>query len=198
MSRLNIVYLEDNVEDAEIAIREFNKTMNLLMEWELCTKMGFEEINIEWIKGTQPFEERGIRYKFYREEDIPVIRERIQQLSGEEGKTGILMDVILAKEEQVQLKSNPEPHIEFSKKIYDEYDENYGIYIITGLRNFGSRAWGIYGKENLSERYISRPLVNYYPSRKAMARALYWMYHKKPMEEKLLREIEERELMELD
>ncbi len=198
MNKLNIVYLEDNVEDAEIAIREFKKTMDLLVKWKLCSEMGFEKIYIERIKGSQPFEERGIKYEFYKEEDIPLIQETIQHFSDAEGKTGILMDVILAKEEQNQLKFNPEPQIKFSKEIYDMYEEEYGIYIITGLRNFGSRAWGIYGKENLSERYISRPLVNSYPSRKAMARALYWMYHRKVMEKELLRKIEELELIELN
>ena len=198
MSKLNIVYLEDNIEDAKIAIEEFNKTMKLIAEWGLVSEMGFKELNIERIEGSQPIEERGRNYEFYIEEDMEQIQAKIQEMSNAEGKTGILMDVILTKEEQDQLKFDAEPHVIFSRRIHDEYAEQFGVYIITALRNFGSRAWGIYGKEKIGERYISKALVNSYPSRKAMARALYWMYHKEGMKEDLLRKIEELELMELD
>lgn len=198
MNKLNIIYLEDNVEEAEIAIREFRKTMELLVKWNLESEMEFGGIHIERIKGSQFIEERGTKYEFYNEEDISKIKKEIQKCDGEGGRTGILMDVILTKEEQDKINLDSELKITFSRKLYDEYEKKYGIYIITGLRNFGSRAWGIYGKENLSEHYISKSLVNYYPSRKAMARALYWMYHKKMMNEKLLRKIEELELEEID
>lgn len=192
--KLNIIYLEDNIKDAEIANNEFNETMKFLIEQGFREKIGFGEINMIRIPGSDHMQERGKVYQFYIENDFKEIDKLIKEFSNNEERIGILMDVILAKEEQERAKINDFSRIQFSKRVFEKYERDYGIYIITSLRNFGSRAWGIYGYEGLINRYIPKALVDACPSRKAMAKALYWMYYRKQMEPELADEIEECEL----
>lgn len=127
--KLNIIYLEDNIKDAEIANNEFNETMKFLIEQGFREKIGFGEINMIRIPGSDHMQERGKVYQFYIENDFKEIDKLIKEFSNNEERIGILMDVILAKEEQERAKINDFSRIQFSKRVFEKYERDYGIYI---------------------------------------------------------------------
>lgn len=191
---LGIILLEDSVNDAKMIQKELETTIELLNKWEITQKMGFSSLRVEWVYGSDTENKREKRYKHFTSGDLPKIQDRIKEMEHEVSHVGILMDVILTRKEQGQADVNDFSCVEFSKNIMDTYEQKYNIYIVTGIRNFGSRAWGIYGRENMVERYILKGLINEYPSRKAIAGLLYWLYHKMALPEELADLIESKEL----
>lgn len=191
---LGIILLEDSVNDAKMIQKELDQTMKLLNNWGVTQELGFSHIQIEWVYGSDTENKREKKYKHFTDNDLPKIKDKIKDMKDKIPHIGILMDVILTRKEQSQADINDFSNVEFSKKIMDTYEQDYNIYIVTGIRNFGSRAWGIYGRENMGDRYILKDLINEYPSRKAIAGLFYWLYHKKKLPTQLANLIENREL----
>lgn len=114
--------------------------------------------------------------------------------ASEEQKFGILIDVVLTREEYKNASINNFSMNLLAKQIFERFDKSGHVYVITGLKNFSSRAWGFLGSDGMSQRYIPKEWVMSYPSCKAIARALYWMWNGEPIPEKLSNEIEDLEL----
>lgn len=191
---LGIILLEDSVNDGEMIRKELKTTIEQLKKWKIMHEMGFSDAKIEWVCGSDKENKREKRYRHFIKDDLIKLDNKIKEMESKFSHVGILMDVILTREEQDRADINDFSSVAFSKQIMDTYEQEYNIYIVTGIRNFGSRAWGIYGRENMVERYILKGLINEYPSRKAMAGALYWLYHKEKLPERIADMIEDKEL----
>lgn len=199
--RLDILLVEDQKEDADKIIKELNETKKLLEEWGLLGEIGFQDLRVEWISGSDMVNKRGKIYHHFSKADLPQIQKKVSEMKKKNPHTGILMDVILTKEEQERANINDFSKIEFSRELMDLYEPakgeiKCGIYLTTALRNFGTLAWGIYGRQNMEQRYIPKDLIVVYPSRKAIAGMFYWLNNQKPIPEKVSFKIEKKELEE--
>lgn len=196
VKQLKILVIEDEEKNAKTVKREFEATRDKLKEWELLDKMHLQEVelSIEWLQGTDRVTKRGKDYLFYTEQILGEIEKKLKKKTN--GRIGILLDVVLTREEQERCNVNDVSRIELSKKIYDRFEKKCNLYLITGLRSFGTLAWGIFGREDVKNRYIPRELVADYPSHMAIAQALYWLNNREEISVELLRTIEDKELAE--
>lgn len=126
---LNIFLIEDQTVDAENIIYALHTTMGLLNKWGLSEQMGFSEIKPEWIRGSNLLKKHGREYYHFQEKDFSDILEKIDEIKEQDSHIGILMDVVLTKEEQEQVDVNDVSKIEFSKRIIDQLDSIYNINI---------------------------------------------------------------------
>lgn len=193
--RLKVFLIEDDVDHATVIKREFENAWQCLTKWKLQDEMGFQEFKIEWLKGSEEVEKRGKKFYFYTEKICQQLEDKMKEES-EELQFGILIDVILTREELKNASINNFSMELLAKQILKKFDESGHVYVITGLRNFGSRAWGLFGNDSISQRYISKDLVTVYPSCKAIARALYWMWNGKAISDGLSDKIQDLELRE--
>lgn len=191
---LKILVVEDEEKNADAVKKAFIDTRDKLNEWNLLEEMKFQEINPEWIRGTDPVTKRGKEYLFYTDQVLDELEKKIAEKTN--GGIGILLDVVLTKEEQERCNVNDFSRIELSRKIYDRFEGRCNVYLITGLRSFGTLAWGIFERENLNNRYIPRELVWDYPSHMAISQALYRLNNGEEIPKELLERIEEKELAE--
>lgn len=191
---LKIVLIEDQPDDAEVIKKRFTETVDWLRERELLSEMKFDSMSIEFIKGSEKNIARGKNYFHYNERDISEI-ETVLQRKKENEKVGILTDILLDKKEVERARVNDFAEIEMVNKICKAFEDKCHMYFITGLLTFGSRAWSILGKENMCNRYIQKDLIDI-PSRKAIARAIYWLANGEQIPTDLAEKIEEREIEE--
>ena len=98
-------------------------------------------------------------------------------------RTGILLDVSLSKEEYDKASVNDYSGFKMAREIYERFDEEAGIYIITAIREFSSQVLSLMGTKELIERHISKDLVTEYPSYGTMARTIRFMYDKTELKE---------------
>lgn len=192
---LKVFLIEDEEEHAITIKKEFENAWQCLKNWKLQDAMGFQKIEIEWLQGSEEVEKRGKKFYFYTEEICQRLEDKMKEES-EELQFGILIDVILTREEYKHASINDFSMELLAKQIIEKFDKSGHVYVITGLNNFGSRAWGLLGNDDMSLRYISKDLVMVYPSCKAIARALYWMWNGEVIPEAFSDEIEDLELRE--
>lgn len=190
---LKVFLIEDEADHAIAIKKEFENAWQCLTKWELQDKMGFQEIEIEWLEGSETVDKRGKKFCFYTEEICQRLEEKMKEAS-EEQQFGILIDVILTREEYKNACINDFSMELLAKHIFEKFDKSGHVYVITGLKNFSSRAWGFFGCDGISQRYIPKELVMAYPSCKAIARALYWMWNGETIPNNLSDEIEDMEL----
>ena len=77
-----------------------------------------------------------------------------------------------------------------SRKIYEKFDSDAGIYIVTSIREFGSQVLRLMGTQELVKRYVSKDLVTEYPSYGVIARTIRYMYCKDILDERKEDEID--------
>lgn len=192
---LKIFLIEDEQKNVENVQKTFAEAVEKLKSWNLMDEMKFQDIETEWVKGADySVKKKGKEYYFYTEDVIEELDKRVEE--NPDKKKGILLDVVLTKTEQQACDSNNFDTIELSRKIYDHFEGKCGLYLITGLRSFGTLGWSIFGRENLAQQYIPRELAGDYSSCMAISQALYRLNNGKQIPEGLLRKIEEKELAE--
>lgn len=194
VEQLKILVVEDEEKNAEAVKRAFKDTVDKLKEWNLLDKMKFQDISLEWIRGTDKVTKRGKEYFFYTNQVLGELDKKIEEKTND--RIGILLDVVLTREEQEKCNVNDFTQIELSREIYDRFEGKCNLYLITGLRSFGTLAWGIFEREGLKDRYIPRELVGDYMSCMAISQALYCLNNGEDISKELLKEIEKKELAE--
>lgn len=131
-----MMQMRKNAKDVE---KVFKNTVDKLEEWKLLDEMKFQQISIEWIKGTERVVKRGKEYLFYTDKVLAELEKKITKQVN--GRMSILLDVVLTRQEQEGCNANIFTGIELSRKIYDWFEEKCNLYLITGLRSFGTQAW---------------------------------------------------------
>ncbi len=193
-NQLKILMIEDEEKNKEAVERAFIDTLGKLKEWNLLDEMKIHNITFEWLRGTDKVIKRGKEYFFYTNQVLDELEVKIAEQTDD--VVGILLDVVLTREEQEKCDVNDFSRIELSRKIYDRFEKKCNLYLITGLRSFGTLAWGIFEREDLKDRYIPRELVGDYTSCMAISQALYYLNSREQISNELLKKIEEKELME--
>lgn len=193
---LKIILIEDQPDDAKLIVSRFTETVKWLETKGLLSEMKFDNMSMKYIEGSVKNIARGKEYNHYSENDIFRINDVLQKEKAC-NKVSILTDIILDKKEVERARVNDFTEIKMVNKICEAFENICPIYFITGLLTYGSRAWSILGKENLCHRYIQKDLIDI-PSRKAIARAMYWLANSQEIPTSLSEKIEKKELEELE
>lgn len=162
MIRYKIFLIEDRIADAA-------KIIDSLNDW--AKKENDEKYNFcfKLIKGKnkEVYEEED--YLFY---DETVIKEMENHIKNENNncenhdieRTGLLLDILLTKEDLESNLSNYYPQPELAKKIYFKFYKRIPVYMITSFSAFAIQSDVIMGVD-LSEKYIAKDAILRYKIR---------------------------------
>ncbi len=194
MEKLNIILIEDSKKQANAIIAGYEKAIKAMKDkGHLQAKLGLSEAVIEWMRGKEKVRMRNDeQYIFYDDAIIKNIRQKINDNKKKKIKTGILLDIALSREEYDKASFNDYIGFKVARKIYETFDEEAHVYIITSIREFGSQVLSLMGDKRLLQRYVSKTLVTECSSCGAIARTIKYMADGKDLDEK-----EEAELDQL-
>lgn len=194
MEKLNIILIEDSEKQAKAIIDGYKKAIKVMKDkGGLQKTLGLDETVIEWMPGQEKARMRnGEQHLFYDDTIMKDIRQKIEKNSKEDIKTGILLDIALSREEYDKASFNDYVGYKIARKIYETFDEEAHVYIITSIREFGSQVLSLMGDKSLLKRYVSKTLVTECSSCGAIARTIKYM-----ADEGVLDEKEEAELDKL-
>lgn len=185
MDVLDILVIEDSENHAKAILKTYEKLIGVLKEKNLLKHyLGYDNVTIRWEEGTDKEVLRNReRYSFYDESIYTVIRDTIVDNRSKGINTGILLDVSLSKEEYEKASVNDYSGYVIARNIFEEFDEQAGIYIITSIREFSSQVLSLMGTSELIRRYVSKALITEYPSYGAVARTIKYMHGKEVLSE---------------
>lgn len=148
MTHYDIILIEDRKQDvAEIldCLKESAK--------EKSDKYDF---HFEHIQGTEECNYEGEEYLFYNESILQTIEQKCAEARDQsKEKIGLLLDVMLTKEDLESNLSSYYPQAELAKQIYFKFYEQMPIYMITSSPVFATQSDVIMGTD-LSEQYIAK------------------------------------------
>lgn len=187
MPVLNIILIEDKEKDANAIKETYQKAVCVIKEKQkLENYLGFSDVTITWLKGgakEEKVKRTGETYCFYDENICTRIQELIDKNQQAEFCTGILLDVSLSKAEFEKSAVNDYSDFKIARMIYENFDEQAPIYVVTNIREFGSQVLNLMGTKELIRRYISKALIIDYPSYGAIARTIKYMNDKSELNE---------------
>ena len=189
---LNILVIEDSKKHAEGMVKSYERAVKAIKDKKLLKEyLGPREITVEWFKGRQRETVRNDdTFWFYDDTIESDLRKRIASDKKKNTRTGILLDVSLSKEEYEKASVNDYSGFTMARKIYEKFDSNAGIYIVTSIREFSSQVLRLMGTQELARRYVSKELVTEYPSYGVIARTIRYMYCGEILDEKKEDEID--------
>lgn len=177
MEKLNIILIEDSEKQANAIIDGYKKAIKVMKDkGGLQKTLGLEEAVIEWMPGKEKARMRNDEQHFFYDGTIMKdIRQKIEENRKEDIKTGILLDIALSREEYDKASFNDYVGYKIARKIYETFDEEARVYIITSIREFGSQVLSLMGDKSLLQRYVSKTLVTECSSCGAVARTIKYM-----------------------
>lgn len=189
---LNILVIEDSGKHAEGIIKSYERAVKAIEDNRLLKEyLGPGKVTVEWLKGSKQETMRNDdTFWFYEDTIYSDIQKRIASDKKRNKCTGILLDVSLSKEEYEKASVNDYSGFTMARKIYEKFDSEAGIYIVTSIREFGSQVLRLMGTQELVKRYVSKDLVTEYPSYGVIARTIRYMYCKEILDEKKEDEID--------
>lgn len=186
MEKLNIILIEDSKKQAKLIKAGYEKAIKAMKDkGDLQEKLKLDEVIIEWVCGEEKAKMRNDEeYFFYDDTIIKKIRQKINDNKKKDIKTGILLDIALSREEYDKASFNDYVGYKIARKIYETFDEEAHVYIITSIREFGSQVLSLMGDKSLLQRYVSKTLVTECLSCGAIARTIKYMADKGVLGEK--------------
>lgn len=148
MSKYIIYLIEDREENA-------NKTLQRLNE--IAPKYEDQEFSFEFklLEGAAPQEYKGLQYIFYDQSILQQIEACIKSGTNVGNRIGLLLDVMLTKEDLEETAKSYYPHASISREIFFRFKDDIPIYIVTMTSTFASYSDIIMG-ENLSKQFINQ------------------------------------------
>lgn len=149
MSKYIIYLIEDCEENANETLRRLN---------EIAPKYEDPEFSFEFklLEGAAPQEYKGLQYIFYDQSILQQIEARIKSGTNVGNRIGLLLDVMLTKEDIIESAKSYYTHASISREIFFRFKDEIPIYIVTISATFASYSDIIMG-ENLSKQFISQP-----------------------------------------
>lgn len=146
-----IYVIEDNQDDMKKITEKLNEYAGKYKEDE------FEFIPLE---GTLRQLYMDKNWKFYEPEILDRIRGKLSEESEKGNMMGLLLDVLLTKEDIEYSLSKYYPRASIAREIYSEFHEKMPVYMITNISMFGTQSDIIMGV-NLSDSYIPKEALWY-------------------------------------
>lgn len=150
-----VIYLiDDNLEEAKSTIKKLNDFAS--------KKYRNEEYSFrfKFLEGTVNESCYGQDMKFYDTKVIEDIRSKMKEEEGEDNIMGILLDILLTRQDIEFSRSKYYPKASIARDIYNEFNEVMPIYIITSILNFGTQSDIIMGVE-LRDFFILKDSLDY-------------------------------------
>ena len=148
MTPYRIILIEDRKKDAE----EIVDCLEELMKKRDDKKYNFR---IEHIEGKKAEKYEEDEYLHYDESVMDEIEAKYLESSQKKEKMGLLLDVMLTKEDLESSLSSYYPQAELAKRIYFEFHDSMPVYMITASPVFAIQSDIIMGVD-LSEQYIAK------------------------------------------
>lgn len=112
------------------------------------------EFKFEWLQGTsEPEDFEHEKYIFYEPEIVERLAEKIKEGKSRGECTGILLDVMLTKEDIEKTLGDYYAHASISRDIYYRFNREIPIYIISISSSFGGQSAMIMGTD-LTNQFI--------------------------------------------
>lgn len=146
--RVKIFIIEDMCKDAT--------TMLDLLK-QSAAKIGNEEnkFTFEWLEGEDKATVESETHKYYTDNILNVLEREINKSIRDNFKVGILLDIVLTREEDIKSKNSLYPYVDLAKKIYFKYENEIPMYLITSYALFAIASDTIMGKD-LSQCYATK------------------------------------------
>lgn len=149
---IKLLLIEDDVNDVEKITEAINNFENVNVEGQ---DYHFE---VEYLPGNGEVETLRERdYLFYDEQVLERIEEKIVE-NNVEIKLGLLLDVVLTREELESKDKNFYPEVNMARIIYDKFHNRLPIYILTSVPSFYTHSERIMGVD-LSEQFIPKEVL---------------------------------------
>ena len=76
--RLDILLIEDDEQHAQCIKEQLMKTKELLEQWHILERIGFDDLNVEWIYGSERIDnKRGNIYYHFSDSDMNKIQKKV-------------------------------------------------------------------------------------------------------------------------
>lgn len=150
-----VIYLiEDNPEDMKKIISDLNGRAQV--------KFNTDEYEYEFrpLEGTNKGDYNEREWLFYDNGIIDKISDTLSDETKHGNKMGLLLDVLLTKEDMENSLSAYYPTATIARKIYFEFNQKMPIHIITNLLMFGTQSEIIMGTD-LSDSYLVKESLEY-------------------------------------
>lgn len=147
MSKYIIYLIEDCEENASETLQKLNAVAPKYEE----PGTPFE---FKLLAGAAPQEYKGVQYIFYDQSILQQIEAYIESETNAENRIGLLLDVMLTKEDVEESAKSYYAHASISREIFFRFKDDIPIYIVTSTSTFASYSDIIMG-ENLSRQFIN-------------------------------------------
>lgn len=146
--KVKIFIIEDMCKDAATMKRLLNASADQMGNGE-------NEFTFEWLKGEDKETVETERHRYYTDNILNILEEKISESIQDNFKVGILLDIVLTREEDIKSKNSLYPYVDLAKKIYFKYENKIPIYLITSYALFAIASDTIMGKD-LSQCYATK------------------------------------------
>jgi len=153
---IKLLLIEDDVNDVEKITEAIKDFENVNMEGQ---NYHFVVEHLPGMGEVETIRERD--YLFYNEQVLEQIEEKIAENAQEndvEIKLGLLLDVVLTREELESKDKNFYPEVNMARMIYDKFHNSLPIYILTSVPSFYTHSERIMGAD-LSEQFIPKEVL---------------------------------------
>ncbi len=141
-----IFLIEDCLEHANETIRILNNAAGKYAEEY--------EFKFEWLQGTsEPEDVEHEKHIFYDSEIVGRLAEKIKEGKSKGECTGILLDIMLTKEDIEKTLKSYYAYASISRDIYYRFNREIPIYIISTSSSFGGQSSVIMGTD-LSNQFV--------------------------------------------
>lgn len=146
--KIKIFIIEDMCKDAATMEQLLNRS---------ATKMKNEknEFTFEWLEGEDKATVESETHQYYTDNILNILEEKINESIQDHFKVGILLDIVLTREEDIKSKNSLYPYVDLAKKIYFKYENKIPMYLITSYALFAIASDTIMGKD-LSQCYATK------------------------------------------
>lgn len=146
--RVKIFIIEDMCKDAATMKRLLNASAAQM-------ENGENEFTFEWLKGEDKATVESETHRYYTDNILNILEEKINESIQDHFKVGILLDIVLTREEDIKSKNSLYPYVDLAKKIYFKYENKIPMYLITSYALFAIASDTIMGKD-LSQCYATK------------------------------------------
>ena len=146
--RVKIFIIEDMCKDAATMKRLLNASAAQM-------ENGENEFTFEWLEGEDEATVESETHKYYTDNILNVLEKEINKSIRDNFKVGILLDIVLTREEDIKSKNSLYPYVDLAKKIYFKYENEIPMYLITSYALFAIASDTIMGKD-LSQCYATK------------------------------------------
>lgn len=152
--RIKIFLIDDDIKLANNLIEQLNA---------IAQRKNNEAIQFEFafLRGTSEEEYHGETHLFYDESVLEKIEETRTNTIQNGEQIGLLLDILLTKEDMDSSYASYYPEAHIAKKVYNQFCKRMPIYLISSFPGFATQCDVIMGEE-LADKFITHNAILQY------------------------------------